>query len=84
MSDLIERIRRRIQSKNYHPVCADCCSKHELMEIIDEESAKEEQEFCKWSKGLHSIETCWGDVSIKDYKQYAMVYCPHCGRKIRA
>ena len=37
---------------------------------------------CIWSKGLHSFETCWSDVSIADYKKYAMQYCPKCGRKI--
>lgn len=37
MSDLIERIKHRINNINYVPVCSDCMSKREIIKIIDEE-----------------------------------------------
>lgn len=38
MIDLIERIKHRINSINYVPVCSDCMSKRKIIEIIDEEA----------------------------------------------
>ena len=86
MSDLIDRIKKRIidEPEKYFIYSIDDLTRvHTVLRIIDEESAKEEQNVCEWSKGLHSYITCWSDVAIKDYKKYAMRFCPHCGRKIR-
>ena len=96
MSDVIERIKKRIEARKwkitddafipeligmqYANNMNDWC-----LEIIDEESAKEPQE-CNWTKGIHSVETCWGDIDVKTFNQFkrqGAKFCPYCGRKIR-
>lgn len=85
MSDLSDRVRQRI--RDYEAGVGSkviiIAAEDAIMRFIDEESDREEQDACKWNKGLHSYETCWSDVLIKDYKRYAMKFCPHCGRKIK-
>lgn len=82
MSDLIDRIKKRIQSKDYHPVCADCCSKHEIMEILDEESAKEVQK-CEWTYDCYYRGHTSCHVLTPYGKDLEFKYCPYCGRKIK-
>jgi hypothetical protein len=56
-----------------------------IYRVIDEESAKEPQE-CNWTKGIHSVETCWGDIDVKTFNQFkrqGAKFCPYCGRKIK-
>ena len=49
------------------------------------ELTKKPQE-CKWTKGINSVETCWGDIDIKTFnkfKRQGAKFCPYCGRKIK-
>ena len=48
----------------------------------DVDKVVEKPEVCRWAKGLYSFETCGSDVSVKDYKKYAMAFCPKCGKRI--
>ena len=96
MSDVIERLKKRIEVRKWK--ITDDTSIPELigmqyannmndwcLEIIDEELAKEPQE-CKWTKGINSVETCWGDIDIKIFNQFkrqGAKFCPYCGRKIK-
>ena len=91
MSD-VERIKKRFEKHSYTETQDDMnpyppnkvISLKTCFSIVDEELAKEPQE-CKWTKGINSVETCWGDIDIKTFnifKRQGAKFCPYCGRKI--
>jgi alkyl hydroperoxide reductase subunit AhpF len=89
MSDAIEKIKRKIIETSAELVEATVTDTiiplDEALAVIDEESAKEPQE-CNWTKGIHSVETCWGDIDVKTFNQFkrqGAKFCPYCGRKIK-
>ena len=84
---LISIIRSQVYSDIY--VSPDVCiSEQNRFEASVRENRLiiKKDEFCHYSVGAFSVETCWGDIDIRTFKKFkkqGAKYCPYCGRGIK-